>query len=527
MTKCVIYTRVSTTEQDNQSQIDDLKKYANNNSFKVLKTFGEKVSGYDLTKDRVEYDSMKRYVLDNDIKSILIWELSRLGRSTLSTLKEIDFFKKEGVNIFFKKENLNTISDNPTNNLLLNLLSSVAELERNTIVDRTARGMRTSAERGTRMGFGILPYGYEADNKKMLVINEEEAKVVQMMFEMYAKGTSVRNIATHLNSLKIPTRNTKRGMKRTLKNGKEIKILWQNNTVRAMLQRTLYKGKRHYSEDVIINVPAIVDEEVWNKVQECFKKNIGYITRTKHNYLFKGKMICGHCGLSYVSRTETRYEGHPSFYLCNGRNDQAFKCKAGQFSARIIDESIYNEMFKASKVPNRIYEEVVQNFNLAEKLSQIEFFRSSIVTLEGKRNKTIYLFKNDYISDSEFKSEQSSIRRETVELENKIKDIETEIENFQEVKNIRHRIRSITNEKDFSKRYTYTSKFADKIIIYNVKENRIEKLQKIQHRRDKMIYLEVYAFKSIRPVKVVLSSLSGISFSSPELQYHKGVITIE
>jgi len=120
----VLYSRVSTQDQDYKSQFDDLRKWCKLNSFKVTKVFGEKVSGYDITKERAEYEAMKEYVIENHIKSIACWEISRLGRSTSKTLAEIEFFSSHNVNIFFKKENLSTLSDNATNKLILTILSS-------------------------------------------------------------------------------------------------------------------------------------------------------------------------------------------------------------------------------------------------------------------------------------------------------------------------------------------------------------------------------------------------------------------
>lgn len=137
MEKLVIYSRVSTEEQDYNSQIDDLKKWTTSNNYKIIDVFAEKVSGYDLTKERVEYDKMRKFVVDKKINNILTWELSRFGRSSLNTLNEIDYFSKKGVNIIFYKENLQTLSDDLTNKLLLSILTSMAEMERDTIVERS------------------------------------------------------------------------------------------------------------------------------------------------------------------------------------------------------------------------------------------------------------------------------------------------------------------------------------------------------------------------------------------------------
>jgi DNA invertase Pin-like site-specific DNA recombinase len=112
-TKSVIYARVSTSLQDTQSQIDDLQRWADNNNYEIVKVFQETVSGYDVTKKRQELDNLKEYLDKSGVKHIITFELSRLGRSTLQTQIEIDYFTKRKVNIFFKKENLNSLSDEP------------------------------------------------------------------------------------------------------------------------------------------------------------------------------------------------------------------------------------------------------------------------------------------------------------------------------------------------------------------------------------------------------------------------------
>lgn len=140
MKKLVIYYRVSTETQDEESQLVDLKNWSKLNDFQVVHVFGEKVSGFDPDVERDELVKCKSFVVENDIKTVLVWELSRLGRSTLQTLQHIDYFTKHGVNIIFKKENLQTLSDDFTNKLVINLLTSVAEMERNTLMERVKRG---------------------------------------------------------------------------------------------------------------------------------------------------------------------------------------------------------------------------------------------------------------------------------------------------------------------------------------------------------------------------------------------------
>lgn len=539
MTKCVIYSRVSTNEQDNLSQIEDLKKYAKSNNLNVVQTFGEKVSGYDLTKERLEYDNMKVYVVKNNIKTVLIWELSRLGRSTLQTLKEIDFFSKNGINIFFKKENLNTLSDNATNKLLLNLLSSIAELERSTIVDRSHRGMVSSAEQGKRIGFSIVPYGYEADKNGYVIVKEEEAKVVRAIYKMYTEGSTVRGIAMNLNSRGVPTKYALMGKKRTLRNGNVVDILWQNASVQKILKGTIYKGERNFGGKIKVSLPAIVTEEQWNKVQERFKSHISYINRTKYEYIFKGKITCGHCGRAYITRTETRYPNKPSYYICSGRVDPGIKCKSGQFTSKVVDEIIYDFLFRHASVMLKVYKDKRSDFDIDTMNKQIEFFRSEIVTRESKKKRIIYLYKEGLLSDSELKSEQSAIRNEVVDIQNKISQIEREINDFSGV-DLSGTLMTLLRSEDFNVKREFVQKYVDKILIYNVEHNDIDftnlsytimktmKTNKLQKPRkdEKIKYIEVFAFGSQTPMKVVLSSFKNICFTSDKLEYKEGTLTI-
>jgi DNA invertase Pin-like site-specific DNA recombinase len=288
MEQTILYSRVSTLDQDYQSQFDDLRKWANSNNFKVIKTFGEKVSGYDLTKERAEYDKMKAYVLENNIKHICCWEISRLGRSTVKTLSEIEFFTNHGVNIFFKKENLNTLSDNATNKLILTILSSMAEMERDTIIERSIRGKISSAEQGKRTGFPIMPYGFQ-DVEGYIQIEETEAEIIRDIYERAARGEAIRGICNHLNSLGVPTRQGLRNKKRTLRTGEQVTIQWRPVSLRKILKSPLYKGERPYRNQMVIKIPQIVDEHLWNEVQSRFEKNLGYYKAERvHDYLSEG-----------------------------------------------------------------------------------------------------------------------------------------------------------------------------------------------------------------------------------------------
>ena len=283
-TQCVIYARVSTNLQDTESQIQDLQKWVTYNDYEVREIFKESISGYDKVKERPELDRLKEYIKTHKIKQVITYELSRLGRSTQQTLTEIKYFTSEGVNLFFKKDNINTISDNGINNLIITILSGIAEMEGVTLKDRVKRGRMLSASKGKRVGFSKMPLGFSSDEKGYLFINVEEAKLVLDMYKAVASGISAPRLAKDLNVKGIPTYSEKQGKKTILKSGNIIQTRWNAKTIKNIIKNTRYKGYRTYGGERQ-SLPKIVDEELWNEANKRLDEHIGYLCRTKYNYL--------------------------------------------------------------------------------------------------------------------------------------------------------------------------------------------------------------------------------------------------
>ena len=122
---CVIYTRVSTNVQDNKRQIEELEKYAEYKQYNVLKIFEEIITGASKTTERTAFNQLNDYINQNEIKCVLIWELSRLGRKMSDVITTIEDFSNKKVNIYSKKENLNTLNAKGEKDILTNLCSNI------------------------------------------------------------------------------------------------------------------------------------------------------------------------------------------------------------------------------------------------------------------------------------------------------------------------------------------------------------------------------------------------------------------
>lgn len=504
METAVIYSRVSTEDQEYKRQTQELKDYADYKKYKLEKTFEEKVSGYIKDIERVKYEQMKEYVVKNKINHILIWEISRLSRRTHIALKEIEYFNEQKVNIYFLKENISSISNNSLNQVLIALLSSISQMEKETITARFKSGMIRKASEGQAHGFGVLPYGFTKDENKKLIIDEKEAKWIRQMYTWKKEGKGIKGIATELNKKGVETRRTKIGQKRKLHNGDEIDILWRSNTIGKILKSPLYKGERHYSGK-IIQVPKIVDDELWDAVQNTFSENIGYKNRTVYKYLFKGKIYCGKCGLAYLSRSEVKGGSTwSSFYFCSGRKDKAIKCNNGQYKASTFDKQVWILLASMAEFREELHKDRVSKVDVEESKREIAYLQKQLKSVEGKRKRIVMTFQDGEIDEKEYRDTIRKIKSDQIEWNNEISEIKNRIKRRNKAITDLKRAK-IQNIRWFMDRRKYIEKWVDKVVLTSYEEG-----LEGTHGNDKVMKVDLYAFGLKEPRSALISSVSDI-----------------
>jgi DNA invertase Pin-like site-specific DNA recombinase len=152
--KAVIYSRVSTQKQDLERQISELQNYAHSNNLEVVEIFAEKISGS--ISERLELERMIEFILNpnNKIEKVLVWEFTRLGRSTIGTLTNINRIKRANVSIYIHKGamNIDPINTDHMANFMLTILTAVAELEKEQIVSRLQSGRKHAKKNGAIFG---------------------------------------------------------------------------------------------------------------------------------------------------------------------------------------------------------------------------------------------------------------------------------------------------------------------------------------------------------------------------------------
>jgi DNA invertase Pin-like site-specific DNA recombinase len=152
--KSVIYTRVSTNEQTTQRQVRDLSKAE---GFEVVKIFSETVSGFTKSvEERKALQDMLKFVDKNEIKCILVSEISRIGRNTQETLSLINELEKKGICLFIQNLGITLGADNEKdrifNKLIVTILSDIARLESEQLSYRIKSGLRSRKAKGLHVG---------------------------------------------------------------------------------------------------------------------------------------------------------------------------------------------------------------------------------------------------------------------------------------------------------------------------------------------------------------------------------------
>lgn len=189
----VLLCRVSTAGQDYSRQVDELSDFCSKMGWNVRRIFTAKVSGAKKIEERSELTEMLDYIRGNRIDKVCVLEISRLGKNTLEALKVIRLLNDNGVRLYIKNYNLETLGadgkPNPIASMICTILLEVAQMERLTIMERMASGRdryiaKCRAE-GIKMG---RPGTYRKSDERMRTQYTKELGLLK-------KGISLRNIS--------------------------------------------------------------------------------------------------------------------------------------------------------------------------------------------------------------------------------------------------------------------------------------------------------------------------------------------
>ena len=225
------YCRVSTDDEEQINSYNSQLQYYNelinkNPEWKMVGIYADKAITGTSTDKRVDFMRMINDAQNGDIDMIITKSISRFARNTVDTLHYVRLLKEKSVAIFFEEEHINTLSMD--GELMLTVLSSVAQQEVHNTSEHVKKGLRMKMQRGELIGYnGCLGYDYHPDTKE-ITLNEEEAKTVRYIFERYLEGAGCTLIAKECSKLGYKT--------------KTGKTTWHESAIRGILRNEKYVG---------------------------------------------------------------------------------------------------------------------------------------------------------------------------------------------------------------------------------------------------------------------------------------------
>lgn len=202
--KAIIYARVSTSAQDYERQLDELRSYSKRMGYEVVKEFSEKISGAKKVEEREALTDLLDYVRNNEVDKVLIYECSRLSRRAVDFLTVIEQLTEQGVSVYIHQNGLETLQPdgkpNPIAQMVLGILAQFNSMERGLIRSRMESGYKHYRSCGGVVG---RKKGYKKTDEQMKTQYAEELRLLR-------KGYSLANVrkltGTAVNTLRKVSR---------------------------------------------------------------------------------------------------------------------------------------------------------------------------------------------------------------------------------------------------------------------------------------------------------------------------------
>ena len=320
MIKVASYCRVSTDKDDQANSFESQQRYFRayidrQPEWELYQIYADEGITGTSTKKRAAFNQMIADARMGKFERILTKEVSRFSRNILDTIAYTRELKALGVGVLFMNDGISTLE--PDAELRLSIMGSIAQEESRKTSSRVKWGQTRRMEQGVVFGRSLL--GYDVKDGR-LTVNPEGAELVRLIFHKYGvekKGTTV--IARELREAGYRTH--RGGIRwngscivKLLKNEKYVGDLIQKKTITPDYL-THAKKANHGEEELVIirdHHQPIIGRELWGVVQEELKKrnrNGALGAGHSNRYIFSGKIKCGECGASFVSRQRKRKDG--------------------------------------------------------------------------------------------------------------------------------------------------------------------------------------------------------------------------
>ncbi|MGY3714915.1 recombinase family protein [Sutcliffiella cohnii] len=434
--KAVLYARVSTEEQATEgysinAQKELLYEYANKNNIEIIEEYIDEGKSGKSIEGRPEMKRLLRDAKEENFNAVIIYKLDRISRKTKDALEIAEKLDFHNVQLISYSENIDTTT--PGGKMFFTILSSVAEMERSTIIDRAKMGMVQRAKEGYYNGGRVL--GYNSVNKE-LVINEEEAHVIRLIFDYAEQDLGYKAIVSRINTMGYKT-----------KRGFDFSI----NTIKQILDNPIYIGKIRFNmyenwsekhrkgknEEYILvdgKHEAIIEKEQWDRVQQLRKKRSVKPARSNKPYILNGLVRCPKCGYGMVSASSKGSKGKKyRYYVCGLFHNKGSKaCSAHSIRADLAEQQVMEELKRIVSEPyvlNKIIDNVNEQRSEAKTPinEEIKVLQSKLNKVEVRINNITEQLMDDPSLVAIFKPKLKGLTKEQGDFQNRLEALNSEL----------------------------------------------------------------------------------------------------
>lgn len=370
-TRCAIYTRKSTDEGlDQEFNSLDAQRQAGELYIASQKSEGwiclpQRYDDGGFSGGNIERPALKRMLDDiaaGEIDLIVVYKVDRLSRSLMDFAKIIELFERHNVAFVSVTQQFNT--GNSMGRLVLNVLLSFAQFERDIISERTRDKMAATRRKGQYTG-GCLLLGYDvAAEGGGLIINEAEAEKVRQIFKLYLEIQSLTLLAQEIEKCGWCNKRweTRQGH---MTGGQPLGRM----TLYNMLKNYTYNGRVNYKGQIYQGVhKAIIDDDTFERVQTLLHRNpsaAGLHARNRHGALLKGMVRCVACDClmtpshSVKKNADNSRKIYRYYYCTNARRNGHKACRMANIPAVQIEQFVIDQI-KGFATDEGVLEEVLQ-----------------------------------------------------------------------------------------------------------------------------------------------------------------------
>lgn len=422
MKNAVIYARYSSERQNEQSiesQLRVCNEYAQRNGLYIVDSYIDKA----MTGTNDHRPAFQRMLADsernNAFEIVLVYAIDRFGRNSIEIAVNKQKLKKNGKTLISATQRTSENIDGTKNLdgiLLENVYIGLAEYYSAELSQKVSRGLQENRNKGLFTG-GNIPYGYRVVNKKVIV-DENEAEVVNEIFTMYANGYMAKDIIRHLEKRGI----THRGKK------------FLPNALYNILHNSKYIGKYEIHGKVYTNIyPSIVPLTTFEPVQRKIEHNrIGQVSK-ETIFLLKGKVFCGYCGKAINGESGTSHTGKVMYYYkCVNKKRNTKNCKKKTIKQEVLEQTVLDmamDLF-TNKVNLDIIADEIMRIHEKNRMEQsvLKLLREDKAKDEKSLNNILAAIEEGIINTTT-KNRMAELEQRIDELNGKILVEESKLEN--------------------------------------------------------------------------------------------------